>query len=245
MKFSHVLISRPAPEAAELAKLVKKVGLVPVCLTAFNYEPAFAGLDFNNAWSDQSRRLAIFCSPRAVEFGLRQLPAGFLDEIEIAAIGPVTADLLEAAGHSVSILPEKEFNSESLLAHRAMLERPGKALIFAASGGRQHLYKRLAERNWEVEFAHVYLAVPNTPEVEDLNPLLNCSGVLSVWTSANALDHLYCALESGIWDILRRGTFVVTSKRLANLVKNHSPASTHVTDGPGNDAIMRCILQLI
>ncbi|MFT5140076.1 MAG: uroporphyrinogen III methyltransferase/synthase [Lysobacterales bacterium] len=244
MNFSHVLISRPAPEAAELAELVKSAGLVPVCLTAFAYEPAFAGLDFHNAWSDQSRRLAIFCSPRAVEFGLRQLPAGFLDEIEIAAIGPATADLLELAGHTVTILPKKEFNSESLLAHRALLERPGKALIFAAPGGRQHLYDSLAERNWEVEFAHVYCAVPITPETEDLEPLLHSSGVLSVWTSAKALDHLSRALDSRTWDILRRGAFILTSQRLANLAKNHFPASMHVTDGPGNDAIMRCILHL-
>jgi uroporphyrinogen-III synthase len=245
MDFSHVLISRPTPEAAELADLVRNAGLIPVCVPAFEFEPGFSGVDFNKAWEDEDRKLAIFCSPRAVEFGLRQLPAGFLDHIEIAAIGPATADLLEAGGHSVTIIPEIEFNSESLLDHPALNETPGKALIFAAPGGRQLLSSGLVERHWIVEFAHVYRAVPLVPEAEILEPLQNSSGVISVWTSGNALAHLADTLDSEIWGRVLNGAFVLSSERLAEIAKSHSPASLHVTDGPGNHAIMRCILQLI
>ncbi len=245
MVFSHVLISRPQPEAAELAELIQDTQLVPVFQPAFQFEPGFAGLDFNNAWIKGKRRLVVFCSPRAVEFGLRQLPAGFLDEVEIAAIGPATANGLESGGHTVTILPAEEFNSEALLAHPAMLDAPGKALIFAAPGGRQSLFSGLQEQGWAAEFAHVYRAVPITPGADVIKPLLQSAGVLSVWTSANALSHLATTLDSQVWETICRGAFLVTSERLGEIAERHSPGRVYVTDGPGNSAIRDCILQLI
>lgn len=245
MVISHVLISRPQPEAAELAILIKDTGLVPVISPAFAFEPGFAGLEFGKVWPKGKRHLVIFCSPRAVEFGLRQLPAGFLDDVEIAAIGPATANCMESAGHSVSIIPDAGFDSESLLAHPALLESPGKALIFAAPGGRQKIYSSLQERGWAVDFAHVYRAIPLPPEAGVMSSLQQSAGVLSIWTSENAMNHLSETISPGAWAEVCKGRFVVTSKRLAGKANSYAQDRVSVTDGPDNQAIMACILQLI
>ena len=245
MVFSHVLISRPEPEAVELAGLLKGTPLVPVLLPAFAFEPGFAGLDLGRVWSEGKRRLAIFCSPRAVDFGLRQLPAGFLDDVEIAAIGPATSNALESAGYTVTILPVGEFNSESLLAHPALSSAPGSALVFAAPGGRQALFAGLTERGWDTDFAHVYRSVPVEPEPGVVESLPTGRNILSVWTSANALARHAKNLDPQVWERICEGDFLVTSARLAEIAQSHAPGRVHVTDEPGNIAIRDCILGLI
>lgn len=245
MVYSHVLISRPGPEAVELADMVERSGLVPVQMPAFRFEPGFPGLDFNNAWLAGKRRLVIFSSTRAVEFGLRQLPAGYLDEVEIAAIGPATANALESAGHTVSIVPEAAYNSEALLEHPALRNNPGKALIFAAPGGRLTLYSSLQNLGWKVEFAHIYRAVPLEADAAEVEKILQGKKILSVHTSANALKQLSDSLQPQAWEKVCQGDFLVTSARLGKIARDYAAGQVYVTDGPGNKAIMERIQKLI
>jgi uroporphyrinogen-III synthase len=245
MAYSHLLISRPVPEASELATLANAAGLVAIQIPAFSFEPEFPGLDFNAAWVPDVRRLAIFSSTRAVEFGLRQLPAGFFETVEIAAIGPATADALESAGHAVSIVPGQGYNSESLLEHPALATEPGHALIFAAPGGRQALFTGLQNLGWSVVFAHVYRAAPLDPDPEAISDIMASKAILSVWTSANALRHLSAKIDKKAWKMISRGDFLVTSPRLGKIAAGYTDSQVIVTDGPGNEAIARSILQLI
>ena len=245
MEYSHVLISRPGPETEQLAQIVEGLGLEPVCMPAFRFESGHAGMDFNSAWPPGKRRMAIFSSTRAVEFGLGQLPAGFLDGVEIVAIGPATGSALEAAGRSVSVVPRGEFTSEALLRYPALASQPGKALIFAAPGGRQKLYSGLQEAGWDVEFAHVYRAVPIEPEKKDVEAIMRSRKILSVWTSANALQQLSEKLDLRAWGRVCEGDFLVTSARLEKIAQDFSGGNIYMTDGPGNDAIRNRIVQLI
>ena len=245
MLYSHVLITRPGPQATDLADAVSRMGMVPLQARVFQFMPGFPGLDFNLAWKRGDRQLAIFSSTRAVEFGLRHLPAGFLEDTEIAAIGPATADALEAAGYTVSIIPENGYNSEALLGHPALCENAGTAIIFAAPGGRQALFEGLQELGWHVSFAHVYRAVPLEAGEDIERAIAESSSLLSVWTSANALKQLFSSLGETARDKVSQGDFLVTSERLAEIAGDYSQARVYVTDGPGNEAIERRILQLI
>ena len=245
MAFSHVLISRPQPEAIELVESLKGTGITPVLMPAFSFEPGFAGLDFANVWPETGRRLTIFSSPRAVEFGLRQLPAGFLDDVEIAAIGPATSDALESAGYTVTIIPQDQFNSESLLAHSTFLDAPGTAVIFAAPGGRKALLAGLQKVGWKTHMAHVYRAEPLEPSAEALAAINKSTGVLSVWTSVNALRQLKKILKPKVWKLVCQGSCIVTSNRIAKIAGEHFCGQIYVTDGPGNAHIESRILELI
>lgn len=245
MAYSHLLISRPGPEAAELATAAEAAGLRAIQLPAFSFEPGYPGLDFSAAWTSGKRRLAIFSSTRAVEFGLRQLPAGFLDGVEIAAIGPATADALESAGLSVSVIPASGYNSEALLAHSELVDEPGHALIFAAPGGRQALIQGLQALGWQTEFAHVYRTIPLEPDPSAVTAIKNSEHILSIWTSANAVRYLSGSLDVTAWDKVARGDFIVTSARLGEIAFEYAKGQIFVTDGPGNAAIMQTILKLI
>jgi uroporphyrinogen-III synthase len=242
---SHVLITRPEPEAAELAGLLAETGVQVIALPVFTFNPAHPGLDFHDAWPDASRRLAVFCSTRAVEFGLRQLPAGFLEGVEIAAIGPATARQLEAAGHPPSIVPEQAFDSEALLSHPGLAGRPGSALLFAARGGRQKLFVALAERGWQVRFAHVYRPEPLKPAASAIEAIMASRGLVSVWTSGNALQYLAQHMPEAAWARVCAGGFVVISERIAGLAAAYAQGTVVLTRGPGNPEIAAAVKTLL
>jgi uroporphyrinogen-III synthase len=245
LKFTHCLITRPETEAVRLAALLSGAGLEVIVLPAYRFEPAVPGFDWTEAWRAAARKLAVFSSTRAVGFGLRQLPAGFLDAVEVAAIGPATADALEQAGHPVSIFPERGFTSEDLLDHPDLARNPGDALIFAAPGGRQALRKGLEAIGWRVRMAMVYRRAERVPPRAQAELVEQAGRLISVWTSASALQILRSALPAGAWRNICRGQCVVTSRRLRNKLMAAGADSVSVTDGPGNDAIRDLILQLI
>ncbi|HSM69816.1 MAG TPA: uroporphyrinogen-III synthase [Xanthomonadales bacterium] len=191
------------------------------------------------------RRLAVFCSTRAVEFGLRQLPAGFLDDAEIAAIGPATARCLESAGLPVSILPEAGYDSESLLDHPDLADEPGVALLFSAPGGRQKLCSELQGRGWQVRFAYVYRSVELDPPEQATREILASTGLISTWTSGNALQYFAQALEAVAWERVCAGAFVVISDRLAQQVAGFAGGPVVVSEGPGNPEIAAAVRALV
>ncbi len=245
MKFTHLLITRPAPESGQLAEWLAGTGLEIEIMPAYGFEPALPGFDLARAWRSEARRLAIFSSTRAVEFGLRQLPAGFLDGVEVAAIGPATANALATAGHPASIVPEQGFTSEDLLRHPGLATAAGVALIFAAPGGRQTLRQALAKMGWSVRMAMVYRRVELEPAAAQAAVLERAVRLVSVWTSASAVEILQARLPEAAWRNVCQGVCVTTSERLRDRLIAAGAGTVRVTDGPGNEAIRNCILQLI
>lgn len=245
MKPSHVLITRPEPQSADLAQRLQGLGVDILTLEVFQFRPGYPGVDFSSAWPHAVRRLAIFCSTRAVQFGLRQLPAGFLDGVEIAAIGPATARELERAGWTPTIVPESGFDSESLLGEEALAGRPGSALIFTAPGGREMLYQALLEREWKVQFAHVYRREPMALPASVRDALLASDGVISVWTSGSALQQVAGQMEPRAWSRVCAGAFVVVSERVADLAATFASGPIVVADGPGNVDLAAAVRALL
>ncbi|NNE06571.1 MAG: uroporphyrinogen-III synthase [Xanthomonadales bacterium] len=244
MSSTQVLITRPEPDATLLAGEVEKHGLQPIASPAMAFKPRAAGLDFDCFWQPGLRKLAVFCSPRAVTLGLRQLPAGFLEGAELAAIGPASADQLEAAGLVADILPDRPYNSESMLAHRAISANPGQALLLTAPGGRQRLREGLQDLGWKVTFAFVYETVllPPGPVVE--RRVQDSDDIISIWTSARALSHMAASMAPGAWKKVSSGILIVNSDRLARQARAQCSGEVVVAAGPGNDAIMAALLEL-
>lgn len=253
MSFSHVFISRPRQESEDLAALLAPLGLKAIVQPAFEYFPVDIATSqpeiLDNMKQSPPDTLVIFTSPRAVAYGLPQMPDRIRYRSKIAAIGPATARALGAAGIRVNVLPAIGYTSEALL-ETLSRESPAEsgdgrqAFIVSAPGGRRALSETLSERGWDVEFSMVYRSEPATLDKTQLARLTQATGVLCVWTSANAMKSLSQRLAPVSWFHLCRGDWLVISHRLQRLARAYGPAKIHLATGPGNEDLVSAIRNL-
>jgi uroporphyrinogen III methyltransferase/synthase len=170
----RVLVTRPRHQASELVRCLEQLGAVPVVLPAVEVrEPA--------DWAPVDRALAelhrfqwlVFTSANGVHALVRRLrqtgrDLRALGGVQLAAIGPATADALRSYQLEPDLMPA-EFRSEALAA--ALRERgAGKHILLArADRGRDVLRQELA-RVATVEQVAVYAqvdALDTAPEVFD------------------------------------------------------------------------------
>lgn len=251
MNFSHVLLTRPRPQSEELAEMLKPLGLEAVVQPAFNYSAVDAGVeqadDFSALTAAGPGDLLLFTSPRAVMHGLAQLPAGVLSRTRVAAIGPATAKALSVAGVRVNVMAATGYTSEALLetlaAEPAQIGKPA-AFIFAAPGGREKLAKGLGMLGWQPRMIMVYRSEPAGLDRQALAMLGGSDGILSIWTSANAMKALSQRLPPASWFRICQGEWLVISDRLKRLARAYGPERIHLAAGPGNQAIHAAIRNL-
>lgn len=254
MKYTHVLITRPRQSSEELAAMLDPLGPQSVVQPAFTYFP----MDVNESQQEtveemahaDSGDLVIFSSPRAVAFGLGQLPADLLFRAKVAAIGPATARALAAAGIRVGISPRQGYTSEALLnelGSEGLLQtgRTHCAFIIAAPGGRQKLGDSLSGLGWKVRMVMTYRSEPAELDKVALESLSEASGLLSIWTSANAMNALSQRLPPATWFQICRGDWLVISNRLKRLARAFGPAHTHLAQGPGNTELLAAVRALL
>jgi uroporphyrinogen-III synthase len=250
MKFTHVFISRPRKEAEELAAMLAPLGLQSVVQPAFNFFPldarALQKEIFDEIDMAGPDALVIFTSPRSVAHGLSQLPDNALFQARIAAIGPATAKALGAAGIRVNVTPSRGYTSEALLesiadeAANSTAVRPF-TFIIAAPGGRRKLLEALKALNWRARLVMVYKPEPAELDKQALQALKEASGVLSTWTSANAIKALSQRLPPATWFQLCQGDWLVISERLKRLARAYGPERIHLASGSGNADLLSAI----
>jgi uroporphyrinogen-III synthase len=248
LKFSHVFISRPRQEAEELAGMLAPLGLQAVVQPAFEYlaldarvsDPAgYARLE-----AARPGDLVVFTSPRAVEHGLAQIPRALLRRLRVAAIGPASGAALATAGIPVAASAGESYTSEALLA-ALELEPPGQAFVVAAPGGREALLDGLLGLGWQAGMLMVYRAEPAALDRAALARLNAAVGVLSVWTSGNAMQALAQRLPPAAWSRLCQGEWLVISERLRRLARTWGPGRIHLAEGPGNTALLAAVRSLL
>jgi uroporphyrinogen-III synthase len=254
MAFSHVFISRPRKESEELASMLVPLGLKPVVQPAYNYFPLDTRLAQKKKYEEMESAgtdaLVIFTSPRSVAHGLSQMPRDLLFRARVAAIGPATARALGDAGIRVSITPQTGYTSEALL-DTLREEKPNRiaeasrAFIIAAPGGRKKLLESLARQGWTARLIKVYKPVPAELDKRVLGSLKEATGVLSVWTSSNAMKGLSQRLPPATWFQLCQGDWLVISERLRRLARAYGPERIHLCAGPGNKDLLNSIRGLI
>jgi uroporphyrinogen-III synthase len=253
MSFTHVFISRPRKESEELASLLSPLGLHPVVQPAFNFFPQDIRTSQKEFFDEMNMAgkgtLVVFTSPRAVDHGLPQLPDTIRFHSRIAAIGPATAAALANAGIRVNVTPVNGYTSEALI---ETLSREGSpvvagrpfAFVISAPGGRQTLFENLGTLGWRVRLVMAYRSEPTKLDKQELAKLREASGVLSIWTSANAMNSLSQRLPPATWFQLCQGDWLVISDRLKQLARAYGPASIHLAPGPGNKELFLAIRNL-
>jgi uroporphyrinogen-III synthase len=193
--------------------------------------------------------LLVFTSTRAVRFALQQLPRTLLSRCRLAAIGSATASALLQAGLQDIIQPAVGYLSEDLLhALDGLLSNhslPAEdAWVVAAAGGRKALLEGLQQRGLNTRMLLVYQRQAAAISAECRQQLLHSRRILSVWTSADAMEQLSRGLAGPAWSRVCAGAWVVTSGRLAEIAAGFQPAAVYQSEGPGNVELAALIEQI-
>jgi uroporphyrinogen-III synthase len=208
----RILVTRPARQARELCRLIEAAGGQAMVFPLLEIVPA-ANPSELAALPLQDYDLAIFVSVNAVEMALPHLPR--LPPLAVAAVGEGTAKALRQAGWPPSIVPERQFDSEGLLALAELqADRVAgkKVLIFRGEGGREALAEGLRQRGAEVEYVEVYQR--RLPRVDPaLHPWIERGGIdVIVITSSEGLRNLPRLLNAPAW--LFGTTLLLGSERI-------------------------------
>ncbi len=251
-----IVVTRPAHQAQNLCARIEAAGgralLFPVI--------EIAETEDKQALTDCIKRLdeidtAVFVSANAVNKALpqilaeRELPA----RLKLAAVGQSTARALAAQGVQPALVPDKQFNSEGLLALDALQAhaiRGRQLVIFRGEGGRELLADTLKQRGAQVSYVNVYRRVKprvNFSEFpwisQEENPKAAGNGVdIIIVTSGEGLENLFDLLRSPAW--LLRKKLLVISERMRALAQSLGVKTPPVVASRASDAgLFEALLQ--
>lgn len=242
---TYILITRPLESSQQLAGMLEADGFSAIVMPQYEFSEKDPDIDLKLAWSiSKGRQLAVFTSPRAVQYGLPVLPDPHKTELEIAAIGPATKAQLESCGYTVNLRAKTGYTSEDFLQIPGLAEASGDAVIFCAPGGRKTLAEGLRNLGWQVELAEVYQRSPLIMSSKQLEVLSRVDDFISVWTSVSALEIAEEQLPEATWEKILRAPAIVISARLQQYLQQAGATFVEQTDGPGNSEILKSVLRL-
>ena len=242
----HVLVTRPLDASRQLAEQLDAIGLTAIVMPMYTFEERQLQAGSHFEWSKKGlRKLAVFTSPRAVQFGLPFMPLpDQMDHMEIAVVGSATRAKLESAGYPVHIQAATGFTSEHLLQVSRLAEDPGEAVIFCAPGGRETLEEGLNSLGWKTTKAMVYERVALQPAPDQVNSLRSATDMISVWTSISALKLAQQYLPADVWGKILESPALVISSRIQHYLFQLGASRVELADGPGNPELVRSVGRL-
>ena len=236
-----VLVTRAAHQAEPLCDLIEAHGGKAVRFPVLEIRPLQpAALPESVSSSD----IIIFISPNAARCGM--VAIGGIQRLvgrTIAAVGKMTARTLEAAGLTVSIVPQGEADSEALLAHPELQQVNGKRIvIIRGEGGRALLGDTLIQRGADLSYVEVYQR--RCPAV-DSAPLLKQWHEIQVVTSTSIdmLNNLLTLLGEEGLQLLRQTPLLVISPRMQQRARELGIKKIILADGAGDKAILTALCE--
>lgn len=240
-----VLVTRPRTQAIELVDAIEAEGGNAYCFPVIDIAPLDELEVRNCADALEAPDIVVFVSRNAVEYGIQYTDNGLL-----AAIGPATANAIQAAGRVVDIQSANGFDSEHLLAEAALQDVAGKRVrIIRGTRGRELLAEELRVRGAIVEYLSVYerrLPAVGPDTLADLESrwrqgLINVITIMSVQTLANLAEMLpaWCAAQ------IESTPLVTPAGRVLKEALDRYPASRPIlAAGPGAEEMVQAIVAL-
>ncbi len=242
---TKILITRPKKASLQLAGQLNTLGFHPIVMPLYTFSSHNPGLAIQQALAEPTpRKLAIFTSPRAVQFGLKHIPPEHLGKLEYAAIGSATRASLEQNSLNVHVQSSSGYTSEDLLQVPELAIDPGSAIIFCAPGGRKKLAKGLQDLGWTASMVMVYQRQPLRPTQAQVDEIADAENLISVWTSISALDLAREYLPETAWSKILHAPALVISARIKHHLQQAGATQVALAEGPGNSELLRSILVL-
>lgn len=244
----NILVTRPAHQAEPLCDLIEQQGWHAIRF------PTLEIVAVNNikvrqqfGMMDQCHWL-IFISVNAVNFAL-SANNGKIDcfkNCSIAAVGKSTEKALLSVGLSVDLVPEKQFNTEGLLATNEMNQIEGKkCLIIRGQGGREVLANELRKRGANMEYMEVYSRVMPTIDNMDVNRMFRQSMFYAITvTSGDALKNLVTMIGLELRSKLQAVPLIVISNRIKELAEEIGFERVVVTENPSDRDIIKAAVSM-
>jgi uroporphyrinogen-III synthase len=243
----HIVVTRPAGQAAHLAEALAALGAQPVLFPVL----AIFDLDDPRPLLDLAIRLdnydwAAFVSPNAVDKALTPILArrAWPAHLRVATVGRSSEMALAGFGIRDVVAPQERFDSEALVALPELQDMAGKrVIIFRGDGGRELLGDTLKSRGAAVEYVSCYR---RGKPAADPAPLLKLWGdgrldALTV-TSSEGLRNLYDMVGKVGQSWLRKTPTFVPHARIADQARSlgfHDVIAT----GPGDDGLVAGLLE--
>ena len=243
----HVVVTRPAGQAAHLAEALINLGARPVLF------PVLAIFDIEDPAPLQGAALRLdgvdwmaFVSPNAVEktlnaiLTLRPWPAG----LRVATVGKSSEQALAKHGVTDVVAPRERFDSEALLELPELQQMAGKCvMIFRGDGGRELLGDTLRQRGASVEYVTCYRRG---------RPALDPAPLLKLW-SEGRLDAVTVTSSEGLRNLvdmvgklgqtwLKKTPLFVPHQRIAGVARAIGCREVILT-GPGDDGLLAGLLE--
>lgn len=213
-----VLVTRPERQADGLCEAIERAHGRPVRFPTLE----ILGPGDRDGVRDRLATIApgdllVFVSVNAVRYAFPLLPGQLPLELDIAAVGTATAEVLAESGLEPTVVPER-MDSEGLLAMPGLQAVSGRRVfIFCGNGGRDLLAQTLAARGAAVERLEVYRRQCPVRQMAARNLVTAWDDLVDVVTASSSaiLDNLFAMLgESGATRI-RSTPLVVISERMA------------------------------
>lgn len=238
----HVVVTRPAGQAAHLAEALVEQGAHPILF------PVLSILDLDDVkpLHDIALRLdefqfAIFVSPNAVNKSLEQVlrHRGWPAQVRAATVGASSELALQRHGIDNVLSPRGRFDSEALLEMPELQDVAGKRIvIFRGDSGRELLGDVLRERGAEVTVVASYRR--GKPEIDGTLLLKHWDNhtldAITV-TSSEGLRNLFAMVGKLGQAWLRKTPLFVPHPRIAVQASMLGLGMIHNT-GPGDDGLI-------
>jgi len=178
----RVLVTRAREQASQLAEALRAAGAEPVEIPAIAIVPphSYAHIDaaigslqdFDWLVFTSANAVRVFCE-RALYAGVHPAAAG----VQIAVVGPATAEAVREAGMKVALVPPK-FVAESLLAELRPLVGGERVLLVRAEVARDVLPAGLRDAGAEVTVADAYRNEVPAGSVAKLSEIFNSNTLI-------------------------------------------------------------------
>ena len=191
----RILITRPRAQAESFATNLRAAGYEPIFFPVIEIRPIEDNVALERAISKlECYDWLVFTSVNAVDVVLRQLRNSSLPQI--AAIGPKTADALQAHGVTPQFVPE-EYVAEAILPGLGDLQ--GKwVLLPRAEIARKALPEAICKAGGVAHEIAVYKTLPVQPSSEGLDALMSGVDVVTLTSPSTVQNFVSIARQNGL-----------------------------------------------